>query len=470
MTLRQFLLVLRARWTLALGVFTAVVLATIAISLIMPKRYTASATVVVDTKADPLTVAVYAAQSSTAYIATQVDIISSERVADRVAKILKLDKSPEYVADWKDSTDGKGDITVWIGQMLQKAVVVTPSRDSSVIDISVTWSDPKTAAVLANAFAQAYIDTNIELKVDPAKQYATWFDERSRSLRADLEAKQKRLSDYSAETGIVASTDGRLDIENARLAELSTQLLTMQALRQDSQSRQRQAGGDSDSMMEVLQSPIISGLKADLSKADAKLQDIATNVGKNHPDYKNAAAEVATLRARLEAETARITASFSSTTQVNLRRENEIRAALDAQKKRMLDLTHERDQVAVLQNDVATAQRNLDAVTQRLAQSSLESQTQQTNIYLLTTAVEPMKRSSPRYFLNLLVGMFLGGILGLSAALFRELTDRRVREDQDLSQALGVPLFAKIPGIKPDGRSPNRAAQRLQTRVEPSPI
>jgi chain length determinant protein EpsF len=432
--------------------------------------YTASATVVVDTKADPLTAAAYSAQSSTAYIATQVDIISSERVADRVAKLLKLDKSPDYIAAWRESTDGKGDITNWIGLILKKAVVVTPSRDSSVIDISMTWSDPKTAAVLANAFAQAYIDTNIELKVDPAKQYAVWFDERSRALRTDLEAKQKRLSDYQAETGIVASTDGRLDIENARLAELSTQLLTIQALRQDSQSRQRQAGGDSDSMSEVLQSPYIAGLKADLSKAEAKLQDIATNVGKNHPDYQNAAAEVASLRARLGAETARIMASFGSTTQVNLRRENEIRAALDAQKKRMLDLTHERDQVSVLQNDVATAQRNLDAVTQRLAQSSLESQTQQTNVYLLTTAVEPMKKSSPKYFLNLLVGIFLGGILGLSAALFRELKDRRIREDQDLSQALGVPLFAKIPSIKPDGRSPNRAAHRLQTRVEPTPI
>jgi chain length determinant protein EpsF len=470
MTLRQFFLVLRARWKLALGVFTGVVLATIIISLMMPKMYTASATVVVDTKADPLTVAVYAAQSSTAYIATQVDIIASERVADRVVKILKLDKSPEYVADWKDSTGGKGDIIVWIGQMLQKAVTVTPSRDSSVVDISVTWSDPKTAAVLANAFAQAYIDTNIELKVDPAKQYATWFDERSRALRADLEAKQKRLSDYQAETGIVASTDGRLDIENARLAELSSQLLTIQALRQDSQSRQRQAGGDSDSMAEVLQSPVIGSLKADLSKAEAKLQDIATNLGKNHPDYKNTAAEVATLRARIESETAKIAASFSSTTQVNLRRENDIRAALEAQKKRMLDLTHERDEVAVLQNDVMTAQRNLDAVTQRLAQSSLESQTQQTNIYLLTTAVEPMKRSSPRYFLNLLVGIFLGGVLGLGAAVFREMTDRRVREDLDLSQVLGVPLFAKIPGIKPDGRGSNRAAHRLETRVEPSPI
>lgn len=470
MTLRQFLLVLYARWMLAIGVFTGVVVIGVVISLLMPKLYTSSATVVVDTKSDPLTTAVYSAQSSTAYIATQVDIISSERVADRVVKTLELDKSPDFIAAWKDSTNGKGDIVVWIGAIMQKVVAVTPSRDSSVVDISVTWTDPKTAAVLANAFAQAYIDTNIELKVDPAKQYATWFNERSRALRADLEAKQKRLSDFQAETGLMATTDGRFDIENARLNELSTQLLTIQALRQDSQSRQRQAGGDSNSMAEVLQSPFIASLKADLSRAEAKLQDIATNLGKNHPDYRTTAAEVATLRERIEAETAKITASFGSTTQVNLRRESDIRAALEAQKKRMLDLTHERDQVSVLQNDVVTAQRNLDAVTQRLAQSSLESQTQQTDVLLLTTAVEPLRRSSPKYMLNLLVSMFLGGVLGVSAVLLRELTDRRVRYYQDLPELLGVPLFARIPGIKPDGRGPNRPGRRIEERVEPSAI
>src|SRR5258707_10955959 len=143
MSLRHFLLVLRARWKLAFGVFTGVVLQTIIISLLTPKMYTADATVVVDTKPDPLTVATFSAQSSAAYIATQVDIISSERVADRVVKILKLDKSPDYLAAWRDSTNGKGDIINWIGLMLKKSVVVTPSRDSSVIDISMSWSDPK---------------------------------------------------------------------------------------------------------------------------------------------------------------------------------------------------------------------------------------------------------------------------------------------------------------------------------------
>jgi chain length determinant protein EpsF len=351
---------------------------------------------------------------------------------------------------------------------LQKTLSVTPSRDSSVIEISVTWTDPTNAAIIANTFAEAYIDTNIELKVEPAKQYAVWFDERSRALRGDLEAKQKRLADFQAQTGIVA-TDGRLDIENARLSELSSQLVSIQALRQDSASRQRQINGDPESMPEVLQSQVIGSLKGDLSRAEAKLHDIATNLGKNHPDYQNTAAEIAGLKQRIADESARIAASLSNNTQVMMRRENDIRAALDAQKKRMLDLTNQHDQVSVLQNDVTTAQRNLDAVTQRLAQSSLESQLEQTNIVLLTKALPPLFRSSPRLSLNLLMGVLLGGILSVGSAIFLELRDRRVREGSELLELLGVPLFGRMPHIKPEDRN-FRAAHAKLGRVEPSAI
>jgi uncharacterized protein involved in exopolysaccharide biosynthesis len=222
-------------------------------------------------------------------------------------------------------------------------------------------------------------------------------------------------------------------------------------------------------MPEVLQSPVIAGLKGDLSRAEAKLHDIATNLGKNHPDYQNTAAEIAGLKARMGDESARIAASLGNNTQVMLRRENDIRAALEAQKKRMLDLTHQHDGVSVLQNDVATAQRNLDAVTQRLAQSNLESQMEQTNIVLLTKAVPPLHRSSPRLSINLLIGTFLGGILAVGTALFLEVRDRRVREDAELPTLLGVPLFGKMPHIKADSRNLRAAPARLG-RVEPSAI
>ncbi len=471
MTLTQFILVLRARWKLALGVFGAVIGLTIAVSLWMTTLYTATATVVAEIKADPLSAMPgYAMQTSTAYVATQVDIISSKRVAQRVAKNLKFDQSPEFIAQWKSETGGRGgDIDVWLGDMLQKLLVCTPAGYSSVSEISTTGRDRDTAAALANAFAEAYVETSIELRTDPAKQYAVYFEERANALRANLEAKQKRLSDFEAKTGIVATTDARMDIENARLAELSSQLLTMQALRQDSQSRERQALGDNQMLPEVLQSPVIGTLKSELATAEAKLQDIATNLGKNHPDYKTTVAEIASIHERINQESGRIAASLGATTQVNLRKESDIRAALDAQKKKMLDLTHQHDEVSVLQSDVETAQRNLDAVTQHLAQSNLESETQQTNISLLTAAVPPSKRSSPKYFLNLAIGMFFGCVFGMGAALHRESKDGRLRESDAMGRLLGAPLIAVIPPIRSDATG-RRSPVLSRMRVEPSSI
>jgi chain length determinant protein EpsF len=443
MTFEQFVLILRARWTLAVGILGIVVALALTASFLATKQYTAEASVVVDSKVDPVAGMVYSEERLSSYIATQVDIITSERVAQRVVKMLKLDDVPAFRQQWLSSTSGRGDLTVWLGHVLQRSLNVTPSRESNVINISVKWPNAKAAAALANAFAQAYIDTNIELKVDPAKQYATWFDERSKALRTDLEAKQKRLSDYQNQTGIIA-TDERLDVENARLNELSSQLVAIQAQLQDSQSRQRQANGDNESLPEVLQSSLIASLKADLSRAESQQQDIATRLGKNHPDYQTAAADVASLRAKIRQETDKIAASLGNTTQINQRREGDVRAALEAQKKRMLELKHQHDEAADLQNDVLTAQRNLDAVTQRLAQSSLESQTQQTNIVLLTPAAEPIEPSSPRLLLNLLLAIFFGTVVGIGSAIGMELMYQRVRADREMEQLLGVPLLGRV--------------------------
>ncbi len=443
MNLKQFLLVLRARWFVAAGILCAVVAVAVAASLLATKQYTASASVVVDAKPDPVAAASYQSQLPSSYMATQMDIAASERVAERVVMEQKLDELPEFRQQWQNSTGGRGDLKSWLASALLKKLAVTPSRESSVINISVQWTDAKMAAALANAFARAYIDTNIELKVEPAKQYASWFDERSKALRAEVEVKQRRLADFQREEGLIA-TDERLDIENARLAELSSQLVAVQAQLQESQSRQHQSSDGNDGLLEVLQSPLIGGLKADLSRAQAKREDMVTRLGANHPDYLAAAAEVQGLRERIDQESARIAASLGNTTQINLRREHDIRVALEAQKNRVLELKDRRDGAAVLQNDVLTAQRNLDAVTQRLAQSSLESQTQQTNIALLTRAVEPLGHSSPRLLRNLVLSMCLGTVLGIGMVLLLELLDRRVRTDDELLHLLGVPLLGRI--------------------------
>jgi chain length determinant protein EpsF len=449
MSFHQVLVILRARWRIVAGVFGGVVFAVLLLSLVWPKQYTATASVVVDNKTDPVSAGanMAAGPQMSSYVNTQADIISSERVARRVVKSLGLDQQPAARKIWA-KYPGEDISYPMASFIIDKKLVVAPAHDSpthasNVIDISVKWSDARTAAALANEFARAAIETNIELKVEPAKQYATWFDQRSRALHADLEMKQKKLSDYQSANGIIA-TDEKLDVEDNRLNELSTQLVAVQTLRQESQSRQHQVGTDIGSLPEVLQSPVIQSLKADLAQAEAKRPDIAARLGKNHPDYQAIEAEIANLHARIAQESANIAASLGSTTQVNLRRENELRLALEAQKKKVLELKHQHDESAVLQSDVTSAQRDLDEVTQRLAQSNLESLTQQTNVVQLTVAEEPRSPSSPKLVLNLALAIFLGAIFAVGTALFIELRNPRVREHEDMVQLLGVPLLGRI--------------------------
>jgi uncharacterized protein involved in exopolysaccharide biosynthesis len=198
-----------------------------------------------------------------------------------------------------------------------------------------------------------------------------------------------------------------------------------------------------------------------LTVAEAKRTEVAGRLGKNHPDYRAAEAEVNSLRARIAAETEKIVASLGSTTQVNLRRENEIRLALEAQKKRVLELKHDHDEASILQNDVVTAQRDLDAVTQRLALSNLESQTQQTNVALLSTAAVPLDPSGPKLLVLVGGGMFLGAILGIGAALLLEMRDRRLRDEDDLVRLLGVPILGRLGYVRPGPHDQARTAGRL---------
>ncbi len=110
------------------------------------------------------------------FIATQIDILASDRVAQRVVKSLQLNENPKSRDSWMKATEGRGDFEAWLAEILMKGLDIKPSRESSVINVKFKASDAQSAAAIANAFVQAYPDTMLDLRVAPAKQYSTFFD------------------------------------------------------------------------------------------------------------------------------------------------------------------------------------------------------------------------------------------------------------------------------------------------------
>jgi polysaccharide biosynthesis transport protein len=442
MTFQQFILILRARYKVALLVLFVTVATATAVSLLLPKQYTAGAAVVVDVKSpDPVSGLMLQGMMAPGYMATQVDIINSDRVAKAVVKLTKLDESPVVKQQWIDATEGKGQLNDWLATLLQKNLDVKPSRESNVININYTGADPDFAAAVANAFAQAYINVNLDLRVAPAREYAAFFEEQTKSARERMEVTQKALSDYQQANGIT-STDERLDFETAKLNETSSQLTSVQGLTTDSSSKRQ--SGSAATVAEVMQSPLINGLKGDIARLESKLNESNVNLGKNHPQTISAEAELSALKNQLVSETRKITASIETTYQVSKQREQQLRSAVATQKARVLELNRQRDELNVLRRDIESAQRAFEVLSQRASQTNIESQTNQTNVAVLNPAVAPPDPSKPRVLLNILVSIFLGTLLGVGLALMLELLNRRVRSADDLIDALGLPVLGSV--------------------------
>ena len=465
MTFGQFLSILRARKWAALLVFVLVVATTVGVSLLLPKQYTGAASIVIDVKPDPVAAMMNPSMAMPSFMATQVDILTSDRVALRVIRDLKLLDSPQIREQWQTDGEGKGTIEQWLIQLLQRQLDVKPSRESNVIQISYKSPDPRFAAGLANAFAQAYIATTLELRVDPAKQFTTFFIAQSKDARDALERAQAKVSTFQREKGIIA-TDERLDVENARLNELSSQLVQIQAISSESGSRQQQAQGAlGDRMQEVLNNPLIGGLKADLTRNEARLQELNSKFGDNHPQVVEAKANIGELRSRIDAETRKVTGGVSVTNTINKQREAQVKRELADQRNKVLQMKTVRDQGQVFVRDVDNAQRTFDSLTARLNQTAMESQSTQSYANMLTVAQPPAEHSSPKVLLNTLLSIFLGVLLAVGVALLLELSDRRVRAPDDIVAALGLPVLGTLP--KPGAKrfSPGNRSLPMQQRV-----
>jgi chain length determinant protein EpsF len=435
-------MIIKARYKIALITLLVITLATIAASLLLPKRYTASTAVMVEMRTSDPIMGTIDSPMTAAYLPTQVDIINSDRTAQKAVKALGLAKNAAVHDKWLQTTNGDGVFEIWLVELMKKGLDVKPSRDSNVITITYTSADPNFSAAVANAFAQAYMDTNIELKVEPARQNASWFQGQGKILRDNLEQAQNKLSSYQQRKGIVI-TDERLDSETNKLSDLNTQLTIIESTSADTRSK-ISSSNNAENLPEVMLSPLIYNLKSDINRLESKLRELSINLGSNHPQYKSMQSELSSLKQQLEKETSHIGRSYATTEDVSRDKAENIRSLIAAQKRKLFELKHERDEANVLLSDVASAQKAYDAVSQRFTQTNLEGQSTQTNVSVLSQANAPLRPSSPQPKLYTLIAIVIGTLVGIGFAFMSEMLDRRVRVADDIEQSLGIPVLGEL--------------------------
>lgn len=432
MNLLQFVRILRARYKVILFVFLVTVLTALVVSLLLPKTYKATATLLLTSKGvDPVTGMVLPMQLMQGFMATQQDVIGSTRTALMVVERLKLDKNPTVREQYAKSVE-KADIRVWLAMLLTEKLSIEPSRESNVITIGFRGTDPAFVAAVANAFAAAYQEMSVRLTVEPSQQASDYLSRQLSILREKLETAQRKVSHFQQEEGIV-DVDDRLDIETRRLNELSSKLVLAQSEIMGSLEGGDRTAGE----LSVVNNALINGLKSNLVQAEAKLADAEQRFGNNHPEYEGIMAQVAKFKSELAKHT-------SITSRGAIIRENEVREALEAQKTKVLALQQARDELRLLTREADASQHAYESALQHLNRIRLEGRSNLSGVSILDPAIEPASHDSPNLILNLIVSVFLGGLLAVFAGILFEIFDRRVRSADDLKEVNNLAALGNV--------------------------
>jgi uncharacterized protein involved in exopolysaccharide biosynthesis len=283
------------------------------------------------------------------------------------------------------------------------------------------------------------VQTQLQLRIDPARVYSQWFESQIGDARRRLEGAQARLTSFQQARGLIGA--GRFDIEQAQLSALSQQLTSAQA---DAAQARARAGSNVGRSSSAQQSGVTQGLDGQIAGKSAELQQLRQTLGSRHPLVVSAQAELSELNARRGQAVSTAIAAIQTDSAAANARLGTLESLVAAQRERVLRLSGVQDQMSVLQRDVDSARAAYDAVTNRLNEVRLQSEIPMTNVSMLDRATTPTLPSSPNVSMRLLLGLLTGLLLGTGLAFALEWFYPHVRSSGGLEAYTGVPVLADL--------------------------
>lgn len=391
-------------------------LAALFVVMTVPPRYDATSRFMLDLlKPDPVTGEMVGARSGKEYVKTQIQLIKDYRVAGKVVDALGWTDSPAMAARYAQRRSGDTrDFRRWLSQGVIDNTNVVWVEGSNVLAINYSSSSPETAAKMADAVREAYLDYTLDTKRETAARNAAWFSQQTEKLRQQLATAEKRKTDFERANGVVLAQDNS-DPEMAKLQALAQSVPAAQAAT----------------------TAFVAPSSAQLSQIDAQIAASARTLGPNHPDIQILRQQ----RAAVEASVARETAAARANSGISGGPSTQ--SLLSAQTQKVLAQRGKVSEAQQLAADVQVLKNQFDKAAARAADLEQQAQTTEAGITLLGSAVTPTTPEFPNIPLILIGATALGFAFGLLTALTIELLSRRVRGPEDLANS-GVPVIGAM--------------------------
>ncbi len=400
----------------------------------------------------------------TAAIRSQIDIITSRPVIERVVDKLDLLNDQEFngpglldklgLSKWlKRAGDPEADKlrkrTGLVDTIGNKLKVNNDGRSMS-IHIAFESSDPQKAALIANTVADEYLVAQLETKYDSAARVNKWLDERLDTLKQKLETSEKAVSDFRAQNKLITAQDGGT-IAAHQMADVNNQLI--EARGQTSQAEARLSSVQKmihskegiDGAADVLASPLIQHLREQEAEVRSNEAEMASKYGELHPKMINARAEYNDLEKKIKEEVMHVVQGLEN--EVTIARAKESQLETELHKLEQQAGVESKDSVTLHQLErEADANRTLyESFLSRFKQTGEQEELNISDSRIIERAEPPITPSFPKKAVFIALGLVMGTIFGILIAYLIEYFEPGFKTAAQLEEESGLAVIGLLP-------------------------
>ncbi|WP_431323942.1 GumC family protein [Rhizobium sp. YTU87027] len=413
----------------------------------------------------PIEAVVSALPQESPVLRTELDIIGSRTMAERVASRLaalgigvestkqgSLRQSPSVSVQAEDTSpeEGSAENEALVDDLISNVHVANDGR-SYTIYISFIAPDPNFASVAANAYGEAYIDYQIDVQTSATRRVSEWLGEKLVDLRTKLEESERLATDFRDTAGIV-KTDGTT-LQSQQITGLNNELTVLRSKIAAAEARLSTAvdglrNGSDLELSEVLSSSMIQQLRTEEARVKRAITEIDQSGAIKNVQLVQLNSQLVSLQEQIKTEVARVIESLRNEIEVNRRQQAGLEESIKEMRAAMTTNSQSLVHADQLDREASANRAIYESYLARYKQTIEQDGIATAEARMISRATPSPKPTTPNPVIWALAGVVFGLTGGIAAAFIRHFTDRKVRSAESLEAKTGIAVIAKVPRIR----------------------
>jgi polysaccharide biosynthesis transport protein len=323
-------------------------------------------------------------------------------------------------------------------------IMVSPIRNSQLVDISFLANDPRLAAKVVNSLADGFIEWNLNRRLSATKEGRNFLKKQLDQAQITLEKSEEEFNSFAKREGII-SLEERMNLTSHQFSELIDALAKAENERLSKESILKQIqNGNTGSIPAVVNDRYVQELKSDYAKLGAEYSELMATFKSEYPKVKESKAKLDEMRRKIDEATSAIVSSIQSDYEASRKKEDILRKRYEEQKGLASQLNEKAIQYNILKREVDTNKSIYETILQRLKETEVSSGITSSNIQVVDHASIPILPYKPKILLNLVYAVFVGLFGGLLISFLLEHLNNSVNSLEEIRDKMGFPVLGGI--------------------------